>query len=102
VLPPWWHLAVEALAQGLISGPRSSALSMSNSKDCLIASVTFDVVEAPAASGHGTFCGVASSYLAKRTPGDCIPCRVRPTKLSFRLSLDTESLRRLLRCIEVN
>ncbi|KAF7502833.1 hypothetical protein GJ744_005012 [Endocarpon pusillum] len=61
------------------------------SKDSLIASLTFDVFEAPATSGHGTFRGVASCYLANRTPGDCMPCFVRPTKLSFRLPSDTRT-----------
>jgi cytochrome P450 / NADPH-cytochrome P450 reductase len=70
----------------------SSPIEQKNtSKDGLIASLTFDVFEAPATSGHGTFRGVASCYLANRTPGDCIPCLVRPTKLSFRLPPDTET-----------
>jgi cytochrome P450 / NADPH-cytochrome P450 reductase len=79
------------LSPRLYSISSSPVEPKSNSKDCLIASVTFDVFEAPARSGHGTFRGVASSYLTNRTPGDCIPCRVRPTKLSFRLPLDTET-----------
>ena len=70
----------------------SSPLDPKNrSKDGLIASVTFDVLEAAATSGHGTFRGVASSYLASRTPGDSISCLIRPTKISFRLPAATET-----------
>lgn len=61
------------------------------SKDGLIASVTFDVLKAPANSGHGTFRGVASSYLSSRIPGDQISCLVRPTKVFFRLPPASET-----------
>lgn len=77
--------------------PRTFSISSSpmdpesNSEDCSVASLTFDVFEAPAMSGLGTFRGVASSYLANRTPGDCIPCLVRPTKVPFHLPLNTET-----------
>lgn len=63
----------------------------SSSEGCLIASLTFDVFEAPATSGHGTFRGVASSYLANRIPGDSISCLVRPTRVPFHLPPDTET-----------
>ena len=56
-----------------------------------IASITFDVFESPATSGHGTFRGVASSYLANRRPGDLVPCFVRPTNVNFRLPPNTET-----------
>ncbi|KAL7941946.1 cytochrome P450 [Trichoderma barbatum] len=57
----------------------------------LIASVTFDVFEAPAQSGYGIFRGVASSYLTNRVPGDGVPCLVRPTKVPFQLPSDTST-----------
>lgn len=57
----------------------------------LVASVTFDVFEAEALSGHGTFRGVASSYLASRMPGDSIVCCIRPTKVPFHLPPDPET-----------
>ncbi|KAF4119340.1 NADPH-ferrihemoprotein reductase [Geosmithia morbida] len=39
-------------------------------------SLTFDLLESPAMSGHGTFQGVASSYLASRSTGDRVFCQV--------------------------
>lgn len=70
--------------------PRPYSISSSpiHTADGSVASVTFDVFEAPATSGHGTFRGVASSYLANRSIGDSIQCLVRPTKLAFRLPVD--------------
>ena len=62
-----------------------------SSKHGLIASVTFDVFEGPARSGHGTFRGVASSHLSNSVPGDSISCLVRQTKLNFRLPQSTET-----------
>lgn len=56
-----------------------------------IASVTFDVFEAPALSGRGIFRGVVSNYLSACHPGDRIQCFVRPNTLGFRLSADTET-----------
>ncbi|KAI0177897.1 cytochrome P450 [Pestalotiopsis sp. NC0098] len=56
-----------------------------------IASVTFDVFEAPALSGRGIFRGVVSNYLSACHPGDRIQCFVRPNTLGFRLPADTET-----------
>lgn len=56
-----------------------------------IASITFDVHSSPATSGHGTFRGVASSYLASRRPGDRISCFIRATNVGFRMPTDTET-----------
>jgi len=50
-----------------------------------IASITFDVFQAPAWSGHSIFQGVASTYLASRQPGDRISCFIRSTNIGFRL-----------------
>lgn len=61
-----------------------------NSVDGPIVSLTFDVFEAASSSGHGTFHGVASSYLASRKLGDHVSCAVRETKLSFRLPVAVE------------
>ncbi|KAL4733344.1 cytochrome P450 [Aspergillus similis] len=57
----------------------------------IVASITFDVFEAKAMSGHGTFRGVVSSYLASRMPGDSILCCIRPTKVPFHLPLTPET-----------
>ena len=73
----------------------SSALHPSNNpahkEFADIASLTFDVHESSAMSGHGTFHGVASSYLASRRPGDKISCFVRPTNVGFRFPSDSET-----------
>lgn len=66
-------------------------LSLHGKEYPLIASVTFDVFESPAMSGHGTFRGVASSYLATRRSGDGILCFIRPTNVGFRLPTETET-----------
>lgn len=56
-----------------------------------ISSVTFDVFEAPAMSGHGTFRGVVSNYLSACRPGDRIQCFVRPNNIGFCLPPNTET-----------
>ena len=63
----------------------------SNNRDGVNASITFDVFDFPALSGHGTFRGVVSSYLAACKPGDRIHCSVRPNKLGFRLPENPET-----------
>ena len=57
----------------------------------LIASITYDVFEAPAWSGHGIFQGTASTYLASRHPGDRMSCFIRPTNVGFRLPPSSET-----------
>jgi cytochrome P450/NADPH-cytochrome P450 reductase len=58
----------------------------------VIASITFDVHEAPARSGNGkVFQGVASTYLATRSVNSKLRCFVRATNTSFRLPTDTET-----------
>ena len=59
--------------------------SKQSTEGSIVASVTFDVFEAEALSGHGTFRGVASSYLGSRKPGDSILCCIRPNKTPFQL-----------------
>ncbi|KAK4500050.1 hypothetical protein PRZ48_008236 [Zasmidium cellare] len=68
----------------------SSPLDPSNhdGNDTQIASITFDVFSDIAKSGHGTFQGVASTYLATRAPGDQISCHVRPSRVHFQLPHD--------------
>ena len=56
-----------------------------------ISSVTFDVFESPAMSGHGTFRGVVSNYLSACRPGDRIQCFVRPNNIGFCLPHNTET-----------
>ena len=45
--------------------------------------LTFSVLDAPAASGQGRYVGVASSFLAHAAPGTRIPVAVRPSNVAF-------------------
>lgn len=54
-----------------------------------ILSLTFDVFNSPALSGHSHFQGVASTYLAARKVGDHISCTVRPTNIPFQLPAES-------------
>ena len=45
--------------------------------------LTFSVLDAPAASGQGRYVGVASSFLAHAEPGTRIPVAVRPSNVAF-------------------
>jgi cytochrome P450/NADPH-cytochrome P450 reductase len=56
-----------------------------------VLSITYDVFEEPALSGHGIFHGVASTYLSSRRPGDRIACSTRSTNVRFRLPKDPET-----------
>lgn len=56
-----------------------------------IVSLCFDVHTSPALSGHGSFFGVTSTYLASRRIGDRISCFVRPTNVGFRLPGNVET-----------
>ncbi|KAF2730502.1 cytochrome P450 [Polyplosphaeria fusca] len=54
----------------------------------LFASLTYDVHDEAALSGHGQFHGVASTYLARHEPGERIRCFARPTNANFHLPTD--------------
>jgi cytochrome P450/NADPH-cytochrome P450 reductase len=73
----------------------SSALHPSNNpaneEYADILSITYDVFEEPAMSGHGIFRGVASTYLDSRRPGDRVACSTRSTNVGFRLPKDSET-----------
>lgn len=68
--------------------PRPYSISSSPVHSRSVASLTFDVFDAPKWSGHGVFHGVASHHLASLLPGDSVQCLVRPTKLAFHLPAD--------------
>jgi cytochrome P450 / NADPH-cytochrome P450 reductase len=53
--------------------------------------LTFAVVQAPALSGHGTYLGVASNYLAAAQPGTSVSVAVRASQEAFHppAALDT-------------
>lgn len=52
------------------------------------ASVTYDVHDKPALSGHGQFNGTASTYLSRQVPGENLRCFTRPTNVNFHLPND--------------
>jgi cytochrome P450/NADPH-cytochrome P450 reductase len=52
--------------------------------------ITFDIIDAPALSGHGQFYGVASNYLSNLKKGDRISCSVRASNAGFHLPTDTK------------
>lgn len=54
----------------------------------LTVSITYDVHEQPSLSGHGEFHGTASTFLARKEPGEKLRCFIRPTNVNFHLPLD--------------
>jgi cytochrome P450/NADPH-cytochrome P450 reductase len=60
----------------------------SNTAQRMTASITYDVHDEAAWSGHGQFYGVASTYLARQGSGDKVRCYTRPTNVNFHLPLD--------------
>ena len=55
-----------------------------------VVTLTIDVLNSPALSGHGQYFGVASNYLAKLKEGDRITCSVRPSNITFHPPEDTK------------
>ena len=72
------------------SSPLASSGNPNNMQPDTIASVTYDIHNGPALSGHGrTFRGVASNYLANLPVGSRLHCYVRSTNRAFHLPLDS-------------
>ena len=65
--------------------PRYYSISSSPLQEQARCSITVGVVAAPAKSGHGTFEGLCSTYLARQEQGDVLYGYVRDTKSAFRL-----------------
>jgi cytochrome P450/NADPH-cytochrome P450 reductase len=63
--------------------PRYFSISSSPLVSATEASITVGVVEGPARSGHGTFRGVASGYLAALAKGDQAECFIHPPSIAF-------------------
>jgi cytochrome P450/NADPH-cytochrome P450 reductase len=57
----------------------------------MTASLSYDVHDEPALSGHGQFHGVASTYLQRQHPGERIRCYARSTNVNFHLPLDPQT-----------
>lgn len=68
--------------------PRYYSISSSPLADPYGCSITVAVVEGPARSGHGTFQGVCTNYLARQQAGEVIYAFVKDTKSAFRLPDD--------------
>ena len=65
--------------------PRYYSISSSPLADAYGCSITVAVIEGPARSGHGTFQGVCTNYLARQEAGDVLYAFVKDTKSAFRL-----------------
>ena len=63
--------------------PRYYSISSSPLVDAHKCSITVGVVEGPARSGHGTYEGVCSSYLARQPEGSMLDGFVRPPSTPF-------------------
>ncbi|HEY4986177.1 MAG TPA: NADPH--cytochrome reductase, partial [Bradyrhizobium sp.] len=80
-----FHAYLEMLS---LLAPRYYSISSSPSGEPARCSITVAVVEGPAASGHGLYKGVCSTYLAGRREGETVYATVRETKAGFRLPDD--------------
>ena len=73
------------------SSPLATPAGEDTKSNPVIASVTYDVHEAPARSGHNRiFRGVASTYLSNKDVGAKLRCFVRATNAGFHLPRDPE------------
>jgi cytochrome P450/NADPH-cytochrome P450 reductase len=63
--------------------PRRYSISSSPRWSPEHACLTVAVLNAPARSGHGTYEGVASTYLARLRPGTTVAAAVRPSAVAF-------------------
>ena len=63
--------------------PRQYSISSSPLWSADHCSLTVAIVDAPAASGHGRYQGVASTYLAQARPGTRVAVTVRPSQAAF-------------------
>jgi cytochrome P450/NADPH-cytochrome P450 reductase len=80
-----FHAYLEMLS---LLAPRYYSISSSPSLEASRCSVTVGVVQGAASSGHGTYKGVCSNYLAGRRAGEVVHATIRETKAGFRLPDD--------------
>ena len=69
---------------------RQYSISSSPLWNSEVVTLTIDVLDAPALSGHGRYVGVASNYLANLKKGDRLGCSVRASNANFHLPVDTK------------
>jgi cytochrome P450/NADPH-cytochrome P450 reductase len=68
--------------------PRHYSIASSSMLSPRTVGLVVSVLDAPAHSGHGSFKGVASNYLATVQPGQVIRARVDPARQAFRAGAD--------------
>lgn len=68
--------------------PRHYSIASSSLLSPRTVGLVVSVLDAPARSGHGSFKGVASNYLATVQPGQVIRARVDPARQAFRAGAD--------------
>jgi cytochrome P450 / NADPH-cytochrome P450 reductase len=68
--------------------PRHYSIASSSLLSPRTVGLIVSVLDAPARSGHGSFKGVASNYLATVQPGQLIRARVDPARQAFRAGAD--------------
>lgn len=87
-----WMKPLSPRQYSISSSPLACKDKLGDEDSKLTASITYDVHQAPALSGHDrTFEGVASTFMAARAVGDKIRCCIRPTNLAFHLPTDLET-----------
>lgn len=67
---------------------RQYSISSSPLWNSEVVTLSIDVLDAPALSGHGRYYGVASNYLSNLKVGDRLSCSVRPSNSNFHLPTD--------------
>ena len=68
--------------------PRHYSIASSSLQSPRTVGLIVSVLDAPARSGHGSFKGVASNFLATVQPGQLIRARVDPARQAFRAGAD--------------
>ena len=68
---------------------RQYSISSSPLWNSEVVTLTLEILDAPAISGHGRHYGVASNYLANLKQGDRLSCSVRASDADFHLPADT-------------
>lgn len=79
-----------SISSSPLSNPQYN-VDKAGDKQTAIASLTYDVHDAPAWSGNGQFKGSASTYLASLEPGSKVRCFVKPTQVAFHLPPDPKT-----------
>ncbi|CAF1180573.1 unnamed protein product [Rotaria sp. Silwood1] len=68
---------------------RQYSISSSPLWNSEVVTLTLDIIDSPALSGHGRYHGVSSNYLANLKKGDRLHCTIRASDAGFHLPKDT-------------